>query len=256
MRARLAEEAAIAALAVQFLTRLPIPAGIHCTPARLAATPRWYPAVGILVGLVAALVYWVGSLALPPMLAALLSTAAGLALTGALHEDGLADACDGLGGGAAASDALAIMRDSRLGTYGAVALFLVLSAKILAIAALDPALAAPVLVAGHASSRASAVVALATGTYLRREGTGRPVSGGIRAGGLSLALATAGATWLACGLVAGPAAMVGGALGLALGHGVMRRLYGRKLGGYTGDCLGAVQQASEVGLYTGVLACL
>ena len=222
----------------------------------MAASPRWYPAVGALVGALAGAAYWLAALVFPPGLAALAATAAGLLATGCLHEDGLADACDGLGGGASRERALEIMRDSRLGTYGAVGLGAALAAKVLALAALPGGAVPLVLVAGHAASRASCVLVIASSAYLRPEGTGAAVAGGPGPGGLAVALAT-GAAALALPAALLPAVAVGGgALGLAIGYGAMRRWFERRLGGYTGDCLGAVQQASEVGFYLGVLACL
>ena len=110
MRARLAEEGAIFLLAVQFLTRLPVRSTRLYSPARLAATPRWHPAVGLIVGAITGLVFVAAAHVFPPALAALLSTAAGLMTTGCFHEDGFADACDGLGGGATRERALEIMR--------------------------------------------------------------------------------------------------------------------------------------------------
>jgi adenosylcobinamide-GDP ribazoletransferase len=256
MRERLAEEWIVFLLALQFLTRLPLPAELGWSEARMAATPRWHPAVGALVGAAAAAVYWAAVQVFPPLLAVLLSTAAGVLLTGAFHEDGFADACDGLGGGTTREHALAIMRDSRLGTYGALGLGLIVAGKVAALAALPPAAVPVVLVAGHAASRASSAAVLATSAYVRDHGTGKPVAGGIGPRGLVLALGTGAAAVLALALVL-PAATVAGALaGLGLGHWAMRRVFERRLGGYTGDCLGAVQQTSEVGLYLGVLACL
>jgi adenosylcobinamide-GDP ribazoletransferase len=256
MRARAAEEWAILLLAVQFLTRLPVPVGNRFSPCRLAATPRWYPAVGALIGAVTAAIYWLAVAEVPPTLAALLSTAAGLALTGCLHEDGLADACDGLGGGATRAVALEIMRDSRIGTYGAAALGLGLATKVLALAALPAALVPAALIAGHAASRASSVLVIATAEYVRDHGTGKPVADGLGPRGLGFALLTGAAALLPLAALAPPVALAGGLLGLGSGHVLMRRAFERKLGGYTGDCLGAVQQTSEIGFYLGVLACL
>lgn len=255
MTDRVAEAAASALLAVQFLTRLPVPGGLY-TPARMAASPRWYPAVGLLVGALAGLVFAAAALVFPPLLAALLAVAAGVLVTGALHEDGFADTCDGLGGGATAERALGIMRDSRIGTYGAVGLILMLGAKIMALGALPPGATAAALVAGHAASRASVVVAMATSRYLRAEGAGTATAAGIGGAGLGVALATGGLAMLGLLAVLPPLALTGGIAGLALGHGLMRRSFERKLGGHTGDCLGAVQQTGELGLYLGVLACL
>jgi adenosylcobinamide-GDP ribazoletransferase len=198
MRERLAEEWIVFLLALQFLTRLPLPAELGWSEARMAATPRWHPAVGALVGAAAAAVYWAAVQVFPPLLAVLLSTAAGVLLTGAFHEDGFADACDGLGGGTTRERALAIMRDSRLGTYGALGLGLMLAGKVAALAALPPAAVPVVLVAGHAASRASSVAVLATSAYVRDHGTGKPVAGGIGPRGLVLALGTGAAAVLAC----------------------------------------------------------
>jgi len=243
-------------LALQFLTRLPLPADVGYSPARMAATPRWHPGVGVLVGALAGLVYALTVPVLAPLLAALVSTAAGLLLTGCFHEDGFADACDGLGGGASRERALEIMRDSRLGTYGAAGLGLMLAAKVLALGSLPPAAVPVVLVAGHAASRASSVLVIATGTYVRDHGTGKPVADGIGPGGLALALATGALALAGVALVLPAVAVAGGALGLVAGHLAMRSRFERRLGGYTGDCLGAVQQTSEIALYLGVLACL
>jgi adenosylcobinamide-GDP ribazoletransferase len=97
---------------------------------------------------------------------------------------------------------------------------------------------------------------MAGARYVRDHGTGKPLAEGIGPGGLAFALGTGAAALLATALVLPPAAVAGGLLGLLLGHLAMRSRYERRLGGYTGDCLGAVQQASEVGLYLGIVACL
>jgi adenosylcobinamide-GDP ribazoletransferase len=254
MRARLAEEAALALLAIQFITRLPVPAGVH-TPARMTASPRWYPAAGALVGGIAALAWWAAAAVFPPLLAALLAVAAGVLVTGALHEDGLADTCDGLGG-ATPERALAIMRDSRIGTYGVLGLGFVLGVKVLALGALPAAAVPLMLIAGHTASRASMVLVLATGRYARADGAAAPVAGGVAPGGLAFALGCGVVALLALVLVLPSPAVAGGLAGLVLAHALLRGWVGRRLGGYSGDTLGAVQQTGEVALYLGVLACL
>ena len=103
-------------VAVQFLTRLPVPPFKHYNPQWLHQSSRHFPAVGLLVDLLCAGVFWLGSLLFTPLVAAVLSTAFGIKLTGAFHEDGLADSCDGLGGGLTRERTLTIMKDSRLGT--------------------------------------------------------------------------------------------------------------------------------------------
>ncbi|MGP1256542.1 MAG: adenosylcobinamide-GDP ribazoletransferase [Kiloniellales bacterium] len=245
-------EVAIFLLAVQFLTRLPLPADVGYTPERLAAAVRYYPAVGCAVGAIAALVFWAAFQVFPPLLALLLSTAATILLTGAFHEDGLADTFDGIGGGTTRDAALEIMKDSRLGTYGAVALGLVLAMKIAALLALPTAAVAAVLVAGHGLSRLSSVAVIATSRYQRAEGTGKPTADGIGRIGLAVACAT-GLVVLAVALIWLPAlALLCGFFGLLVGHLAIRRLFERKLGGYSGDTLGATQQVSEVAFYLGL----
>ena len=129
------EQWAILLLAVQFLTRLPVPASAGFTPERLTAATRYYPLVGALIGGLVAVVYGVALLAWPPLVAVILSIAASLLLTGAFHEDGLADMFDGVGGGLTRERALEIMKDSRIGTYGAAALILALALKAATLAA-------------------------------------------------------------------------------------------------------------------------
>jgi adenosylcobinamide-GDP ribazoletransferase len=242
-------------LALQFLTRLPIPDPGY-TPERMARSPVWHPAAGVVIGALAGAAFWLASLLWPPAVAAIAATAFSLLLTGAFHEDGFADACDGLGGGSTRERALEIMRDSRLGTYGTAGLTLMLAGKIACLASL-PLHAAPfVLIAAHAASRASSIVVLATAPYVRDHGTGKPVSEGMSAADLPLPLATAALALAPTALALGPAATLAGVAGLTLGHILMRRRFERRLGGYTGDCLGAVQQCSEIGFLLGLLAWL
>ena len=251
---RAREELAVFLLAVQFLTRCPVPFPDLFTEARLTAATRYYPLVGVLVGGAVGGVFWLAHLVFPVTLAVVLATAASLLATGAFHEDGFADACDGLGGGATREQALEIMRDSRLGTFGTAGIGLMLAAKVLALAAAPAGVIPWLLVAAHAASRASAVLAAAGSSYVREAGTARPVAVGVAPGGLALALATGAAATGGLWLVTSPQVMVAGLAGLLAGHLVMRGLYERKLGGYTGDCLGAVQQTSELGLYLGAVA--
>lgn len=254
----LRNELAILLLAVQFLTRLPVPSARLFTDARLAATPRYYALIGILIGSLAAGIYWAAALVFPPFLAALLSTAATLLLTGAFHEDGLADTFDGVGGGLTRERALEIMKDSRIGTYGAAALIIALGLKIATLAALPLVFVLPALIAAHGLSRASAVVVIATSRYVRFEGKAKPVASALSPAGLAATLLTASTIIAALALLANwpPAAILCALAGLALGHIALRLFYAPKLGGYTGDALGAVQQASEMGFYLGLLAWL
>ena len=243
-------------IGTQFLTRLPIPAALqgHWSMEDLRDSVYMFPLVGLLIGLTASLIYAAAVfLNLPPMLAAILTVAAQALITGALHEDGLADVADGFGGGRTRAQKLDIMRDSRLGTYGAIALMLGLSARIGAIAHLsDPALVAAGLIAAAALSRAALPVAMLHWPQARPDGlaasAGKPppvrvylgLGVGILVSFLSLSPTTAGIVIIACPVFAG--------LFLALSR--------RQIGGVTGDVLGGLQQILEIVCLVTVIALL
>jgi len=247
-------ELATLLLAVQFLTRLPVRSDGIFTPQRMAASVRYYPLVGLGVGGLSAAVYVVATLTFPPMVALLLAIATGLIVTGAFHEDGLADTFDGVGGGLTRDKALSIMRDSRLGTYGSLALIIALTVKIFALNSLPMHLVPYALIVGHGVSRLSSVLVIATSRYVRDEGTGKPVSNGISFPSQLVSIATgliAVALWC---IWLSPMAVFCALIGVFVGHVLMRLLFEPKLGGYTGDTLGAVQQVSEIGFYLGLVA--
>jgi len=253
MSGRLRTEARALALAWLFLARVPLPFEVRATGRDMAAAMRYLPAVGALIGLAGAAVLLLAGQLLPATPAVLLSIGATCLLTGALHEDGLADLFDGLGG-ADREHALAIMRDGRIGTYGALALGLTVATKASALAAMPLGPAAAAIVAGHATSRLSALAVIATSRYARPGGTGGFTAAGLSDRALALAAATGGLVLLAIGPVLGTGAVLAGAAGLLAGHLLARACFERRLGGYTGDCLGATQQLSELGFYLGVLA--
>ncbi|GAB4261950.1 MAG: adenosylcobinamide-GDP ribazoletransferase [Pararhodobacter sp.] len=235
--------------ALAFLTRLP--AG-PLDSADFARAPGWFGIIGLGLGALMAGAWFAASALWPPVIAALVAVAVGLALTGGLHEDGLADSFDGLGSGRPAERALEIMRDSRIGSYGALALGLVLALRVAALTALGP-MAPVALIAGQGLSRAAMTLMLRAGPYLRPKGAGTGMTGPFGARG---ALTLAAALALGLGLI-GWAAGWGGLTGLA-GLGVMvlamRRWAMRRLGGITGDVLGAAQVLGDVGFLLGVLA--
>ncbi len=248
--------------AARFLTRAPLPADDAEFDAPFDAGERpllragWrFPAVGAAVGLAAGLVLWLAAwIGLPPLAAALAGIAAGAAFTGALHEDGLADFADGLGGGGPEAR-IAIMRDSRTGTYGALALVLATGLKAAALAALaerDAGLAVCALVAVHAAGRATIIGAAAALEPADEAGLGRAAGRPDRAAWIG-ALALGGA--LAAVLLPLGAALAAAAGALA-GAAAVAELARRRLGGYTGDVLGAVEQAAEVLALLAVAAAL
>jgi adenosylcobinamide-GDP ribazoletransferase len=224
----------------EFLTRLPVPLLGHGERPPLARAAKYFPLVGLLVGAIAASV-WLLASGLPPALAAGLSIGAGLLATGALHEDGFADCCDGLGGGATRERALEIMRDSRIGAYGAIGLILSIGLRWAALAALDPWAGAAALLIAHSTSRAMIAVTLAVAGYARSEGLAISAAGVENREALA-ALAIAGFAALALGLGAGLLAFLAGGAAAAF---MLWRLI-RRLCGYTGDGLGAVEQVAEI----------
>ena len=243
------------ALAVQFLTRLPVPAGTAYSPQRVVASVRYYPLVGALIGGICAGVFALAQVWFAVPLAVLLAVAAGLAVTGAFHEDGLADTFDGVGAAANNRDrALEIMRDSRLGTYGTVVLVMALGIKMAALSSLAPATVCLALVAGHGLSRLSGVMVMQTGAYVREAGAAAQVSKRLGTMGMLVVLLTGAALVAVVVVWLSASAAILALAGLAAGHGLMRLYYEPRLEGYTGDTLGAVQQASEIGLYLGLAA--
>lgn len=231
-------------VAAAFLTRLPLAPPPGTGLASLAGAARAFPFVGLGIGLAAGLVYGLAAkLGLPPWPGAVLAVAAQVVLTGALHEDALADVADGFGGGAGREAKLEIMRDSRIGAYGVAALVLVLVARIAALAAL--AGAGPVLLAllgAGAASRAAVVGVMHWLIPARADGlgagAGRPDrTGTMTAGAIALVVAV---------LVLGPAAGVVALLAAAAGAALVAALARRQIGGQTGDVLGATQQIAEI----------
>jgi adenosylcobinamide-GDP ribazoletransferase len=267
----MAQSARSFVLALQYFTRVPIPAALarwtgYSSELQRASLAH-FPGVGILVALAAFACYWASAQLLPgsplaALVAAVLSTMATLALTGALHEDGLADTADGLAGSAERERALEIMKDSRIGRIGALALMLVLLMKIGLLTLVGsagglPAVAAALLGA-HAVSRGLTLVIVATLPNIGQPATSKSLGVAQRIGWPSVAVA---ALWclppllLAVALtsVAFAVAACAAAVGTLLW---MRHVFVRRLQGFTGDCLGASQQYCECAFYLGAALAL
>jgi adenosylcobinamide-GDP ribazoletransferase len=237
--------------AVQYFTRIPVPAWVGHTPTQLRDAARYFPLIGIGVGLTGAAVLWLSSRILPVALAVVISTVVTVCLTGAFHEDGLADTVDGLGGAFTRQRALEIMKDSRVGTFGALALLFAVLLKIGALAAMPVSEAMLALVAGHGLSRACAIAIAWQLPYVRDDDSTRakPVVEDLRTRDAGIAIVI-GAT---------PLALVGTQalqplLAVLLAAVLLLRWFKRRLGGYTGDTLGATQQICEVVFYVAWLA--
>jgi adenosylcobinamide-GDP ribazoletransferase len=239
--------------AVQFLTRLPTPSFADFEPGWITRSARYFPLVGLVVGGACALVLLAAGQLWGGALPALLAVAAGVLITGGFHEDGLADTADGLGGGQTPARRLEIMKDSRIGTYGVLALGLVLAIKVAALATLPLATAALALVAAHGAGRTAAVAAMVLGRHVGDPSNAKykPAPDGVSPGEFLVA-AVLGLWPLALlGLPGMAGAAVGGVLALLLAL-TARRL----IGGHTGDVLGGVEQACELGVLLGVSAML
>ncbi len=238
--------------AIRFFTRLPVPGWVGHSAEALNRSARYFPAVGLLVGGIGALVF-IGAMQLwPQPVAVLLSMAATIYATGAFHEDGLSDSVDGLGGGWDKLRILEIMKDSRVGSYGVVAMVLALLGKFTLVASLDGDLVPYALLAGHALSRFCSTVLLATMDYVREDllSKAKPLATRLSGGEIVVALAFALG---ALALLPLEKAFAGCVLA-ALVTLWLAAKFKRWLGGYTGDCLGAVQQVSEIAFYLGLLA--
>ena len=252
-------------VALQFLTRVPAPRWVGFEPEWLNRSARHFPAVGLFVGAVAALALALAQTVFPPAVAVGLSMAATVLLTGAFHEDGWADTCDALGGGAGVGRerTLVIMKDSRIGAYGTVGLVLMLGLKAAALTAMPLALALPALLFAHCASRAAAVALIRWLPYAGdiEHAKAKPLAQRISAGGLAVALGWVVLLGIALGLAIpalhGPSLWPALALASLFAAGSTAwcaRWFLRRLGGYTGDTLGATQQLAELMVLMAFLA--
>jgi adenosylcobinamide-GDP ribazoletransferase len=231
--------------AVAFLTRLPMPHPDGATPQNFVRAHRMFPVVGALIGAaVGLLCLGLRYVGVPDLAAAALALGGSAILTGALHEDGLADVADGFGGGRNLESKLEIMRDSRLGTYGAVVLLVSFAAKLSALATIPDGYVMPALIAAHALARGVLPAMAMNLPYARKDGlarnAGKPdVATSAMAGGLALVIALLSLSWTnaLC------AALAAGLSGLCVA-----RLAMRQIGGQTGDVLGGAEQVGETAI--------
>ena len=248
MNLRMKSEWRLWLVALSFFTRLPVQVA-DFEEADLNHAVKYFPLVGILVGLIAVAVYGLAILVWPLQLAVLASMAATIWLTGAFHEDGLADAADGLGGGWEKQQVLTIMQDSRLGSFGAIVLILVLLAKFEALSHSSAPLLPGIMLAGHALSRLAAVLVIYTQSYVRTNGKSKPLATELSRHELLLA----GLFGLAPLVLLGYKSLLATLLVVLVWFWFGSKLK-KRLGGYTGDCLGAMQQFTELAFYLGLLA--
>lgn len=235
-------------LCVGFLTRLPVSG----PPDRRLAKALWAaPLAGVLVGAAGAAAFGVAAaLGLPNAICSAAAIAATMLFTGCLHEDGLADVADGFGGGFSRERKLEIMRDSRIGTFGVVALILSILVRWAALGAAPSAASVFFwMIAAHAASRALMPAFMVLVAPARTDG--------LSAGAGAPAGRTAGAA-VALGICAllllGPLAAVFAMVLLVLWFGLLKALTERQIGGQTGDVLGALQQGGEIAVLLAALS--
>ncbi len=268
-------------LALQFFSRVPVTGRladwVGFSPAMLRASAAHFPGVGWLVGGVVALLTWGLLVLLPagpfaPLVAATLGTALSVVMTGAFHEDGLADVADGLGGSYNRERALEIMKDSRVGAFGAIAVMLALLCKVALLAllgSLNIGLMVAAVFAGHVVSRTWPLLTIRLLPHVGDsvQSKSKPLAGQISTGALQVAAfwcfsalalvitAQAATTFIATSGrgIADVSLFWGLAVGCSLlAWAWMHRWFARRLQGFTGDCLGAAQQVCEIAFYLGL----
>lgn len=245
-------QAKLFASSIMFLTRLPAPRLLTAENPHVNRLAVYFPIVGAVVGSLAAAVYFAASLIFPLDIAVAFSIIATVLVTGAFHEDGFADTCDGFGGGWTREQVLSIMKDSRIGTYGAVGIGLMLFLKFLLLKSLSPSLIGITLIAGHTFSRAVPIALCYVLPYARDEALKtdlKPVLRGVSFSQVLLSFAWGmlplmlfPSAWFFLAVI--PALLIAAYLGY---------YFKRRIGGYTGDCCGAMQQVCEVVFYATIL---
>jgi adenosylcobinamide-GDP ribazoletransferase len=233
--------------ALMFYTRIPCPKWVDHSAEYLNKATRYLPLVGILVGGISALVFYGAQFVLPLSVSVILSLLAGIFTTGAFHEDGLADVCDGFGGGWTKEKILLIMKDSSIGAYGAIGLILLFSLKITLLLSVPAVMIPVVLISGHALSRFVALTFIFSHTYARDDDSSKSKPVAQKPPMFNLFIAAF------FGVI--PLLLFGNPLvffliiPMFLVKWYLGWYFKKWVGGYTGDCLGATQQIVEVVFY-------
>lgn len=243
--------------AVMFFTRIPIPFNLTFNDENMNQSQKYYAWVGLIVGGVYALVYFLSQFVFGDMVALILAFISGVLLTGAFHEDGFGDICDGFGGGYGKDRILAIMKDSRIGAYGTLGMVLLAILKLAALLQLanlsNSTIVVFVLIFAHSASRFMAATTIYTHRYVRDTDTSKIKP--IAAKALPLSSFLIGLIALFIPFVFFQNWSFLWVLIPAYISKIYLAAYFKKhIGGYTGDCLGAIQQVSEVVIYLSAIA--
>lgn len=238
--------------ALMFFTRIPCPKWVNHDPDYLRLSSKYFPLVGIIIGSIGALFFYGTSFLFTIEISVLISMFATIYATGAFHEDGFADVCDGFGGGWTKDKILFIMKDSRLGTYGTIGLLGVLSIKFASLIEVDPLYIPLVLISGHSTSRFIATTLIFTHPYVRdtEDSKTKPAAKSMTLTMLIISgifgivpLFFFKNPWVFLVLIPMYASKM-----------FLGSKFKKWIGGQTGDCAGAVQQLSEVVFYLTFIA--
>jgi adenosylcobinamide-GDP ribazoletransferase len=245
--------------ALMFLTRLPVPRMTDHSPEYLEKAAKYFPLIGWIVGIISALVFLLCQTFLSIELAILASIIAGILTTGAFHEDGFADACDAFGGGWTKEKILDIMKDSRLGTFGVIGLVSILATKYLLLRELV-AIALPafsilpvigIFLAAHALSRFMSVIAIQASQYVFSEDKSK--SKPLASRKLTIAELLSAGFFSLLPFSVLPLPLLLSVIPMLLTTFLLIRYFNKWIGGYTGDCLGTIQQTTELVCYLSIL---
>ena len=238
--------------ALTFFTRIPSPlsSDVH-DETLLNRAAKYFPLAGWIVGGICALVLWFSGFILPNSISIMLSMIAGVIVTGAFHEDGFADTCDGFGGGWTKERILDIMKDSRIGSYGAIGLVLILLTKYLLLSEILFHRLPLVIIAAHSISRLVSTHTIFTHQYVGNHAStkAKPLCSEISKKEMAIAFALGivplfflGSYWYLLVIVP-----------VFISKWWLAAYFKKWIGGYTGDCLGAIQQVGEIVFYMSVL---
>ncbi|MDN5204120.1 adenosylcobinamide-GDP ribazoletransferase [Fulvivirgaceae bacterium BMA10] len=243
--------------ALMFYTRIPCPKWVDHREAYVNQSTRYFPLIGWIVGVIAGVVYLIFSYLINPIVGVLFSITASILTTGAFHEDGLADVCDGFGGGWTKDKILVIMKDSRIGTYGVTGLILIILFKVALliqiISYFENQLLPIVLVfiTAHALSRLTAASFIFTHPYVRDtdDSKAKPVAKKVKLSHLLVAICFGLLPLIGSVFYFKRYELFVVLLSMYLAKVYLGKYFTKWIGGYTGDCLGATQQISEIVFY-------
>ncbi len=248
--------------ALMFYTRLPIPAGAEHSQEILNRSRKYFPLIGLIIGAIGALTFLISNTVFSTQLSIALSMVASILATGAFHEDGFADTCDGLGGGWSTEQVLKIMKDSRVGTYAAVGLIAILGVKFLALsqlATISTGSFLSALLIGHIVSRQLSSSVIEQFDYVQDidQSKVKPITEThLSDQDRNVSYISSAVSVFVLTLLSHYISLIDMALCIAIAFGVQQifaRYCEKRIGGYTGDVLGAIQQLTEVCLYLGLL---